>query len=500
MSLPALGSATYPTPNEVRDGILRAIRFAFARRGLLANILPGSDHFIRAEKYASRVAIAIANNQLALADSDPLTALGAALERLAGIFGIFKRGAEGAAGLVTIVSATTVSIPKDFQCTAPDGQTYQTITAATVANGGTIAVKATTRGKASDQAAGVVVTWDSAAIGALNPKATVAAGGLTGGANADDDERLRTRLLDHLANPSVGGNWANVVEWAEASTSSVEAAYGFPACRGPASYDVAVTAAGGDRTLSAAALAPVRAYLLSKMPGQNSLNVTSVTPNPVDVVVAARLPLPTAAGGAGGGWRASAPWPAEATQVSAYNAGTGVATVTSTAAPTVGAPIGVWDPTTRDADDELGLMREYAVASVGGGAGAWTITVQGGFAVSPLGAYVSAGAEFLVDYAAAFRNQILKLGPGEKTALPELLPLAARHPTPDVVAPSALTSKQLAALTDGANAFGEILGLDYALRVDTGTATPRTAPPIPLTAEDPPGILTLSALAFIYAA
>jgi len=497
MSLPTVGDAAYPTPNEVRDRILDAIRYAYARRGLVANILPGSDHFIRAEKYAQRVSIALANNQIAQEAASPLTATGDDLIALAGIFGITPRSAEGARGPVTVACAGSVAIPAGFQCTAPDGQTYQVITGKTVANGTTIDVLATTTGTASDQIAGVVMTWDSAAIGALNPVAEVAAGGLTGGADADDDERLRTRLLNHLANPAVGGNWSSINQWAEASTASVEAAYCYPAVRGPASYDVAITAAGGDRTLSAAVRDVVRAYVLSKMPGQNSLNVTTVTPNPVDVVIAARLPLPVAAGGAGGGWRDSAPWPAEATQVTAYNSGTVTATVNSVAAPSVGSSIGIWDPDATDENGKAGDMREYTVATVGGVSGAWTMTVQNGFQANPLHAYVSAGAEFLVNYARSFRDQMATLGPGEKTELAELLPLAARKPLPDTVAESDLTSRLTSALE---NLYPEIKNTAYALRVDTGTLTARTSPPIPLTTADPPGILTLAFCAFIYTA
>jgi len=73
MTLPAVGDADFPTPLACRDRILEAIRYAYAEQGLTANILPGSDHFIRAEKYAARVSIAIANGELAEADMNPLT-------------------------------------------------------------------------------------------------------------------------------------------------------------------------------------------------------------------------------------------------------------------------------------------------------------------------------------------------------------------------------------------------------------------------------------------
>ena len=133
MTLPAVGDAAYPTPAECRDRVVEAIRYAYASQGLTANVLPGSDHYIRATTYADRISIAIANNQIAQAAMDPLTATGDDLVALAGIFGVVKRTAVGAAGPVIITSTAAVSIPTGFQCTSPDGQTYQVITGATIA-------------------------------------------------------------------------------------------------------------------------------------------------------------------------------------------------------------------------------------------------------------------------------------------------------------------------------------------------------------------------------
>jgi hypothetical protein len=76
-----------------------------------------------------------------------------------------------------------------------------------------------------------------------------------------------------------------------------------------------------------------------------------------------------------------------------------------------------------------------------------------------------------------------------------LLPLAARKPAVDAVAPSDLTSKQLATLT---NAYPEILTVAYEARYDAGTVTPRSSPPVPAASADPPGILTLNRVAFFY--
>lgn len=494
MALPTVQDAAYPSFAESRDAILRGIAFSFARRGLVANVLPGSDHFIRAEKYASRVSIAIANNQLALADSNPLTATGDALVELAGVFGVSRRPAGPAAGSVTITCTGTVSIPADFQNSAPNGRKYKTVTLSTaIPTGSLVDVIALSGGADTNQDVGTVLTWDSAAIGALKSTCVVAAGGLTGGVDEDDDETLRNRLLDKLAFPPGGGNASQIAEFAEESTASVETASVYQGLRGPASYDVAITKKGGDRTLPAATVTFVKNYVNGQMPGQQDLNLTSVTAQPLDIVLQADMPLPVTGGGPGGGWLDPVPWPAEIGKVTSYSAPT--ATVNTTAAPVVGQHIGVWDPSVTNSDGTTGLMRTYTVATVGGSSGARTITVDGGFAVSPANAYISAGAENLVEQAALFAAQMALLGPGEKTALPELLPRSLRFPSTQVSGPTDVTTRQSSVVQ---NAFSEIFNLDYVRRVATGTTTPTvTTPSLPTTTADPPKILTMQYFAII---
>lgn len=483
MALPSVQDAAYPSASQTRDTILRAIVFAFARRGIVANVLPGSDHFIRADTYAKRVSIAIANNELALEDSNPLTATGDKLVTLAGVFGVSKRPAGPAAGSVTITCTGVISIPDGFQCTAPNGRKYKTIAAATgIASGASVDVIALAGGVDTNQDAGTVLSWDSAAIGALKSTCVVATGGLTGGADEDTDEVLRDRLLTKLANPPGGGNASQIQEFAEDATASVEVAYVYPAVRGPASYDVAVTKAGGDRVLPAAIVTNVFNFVNGRMPGQNDLNLTTVTPQPTDIVLDATLPLPASAGGPGGGWRDGSPWPAEPTQVTSLVSGT--FTVDSTATPAVGNSIGIWD-------SSAGVMREYTITAVGGSVGAWTFTVQEPvIGVTAGSSYVSAGAFSLVDYAALFAEQMATLGPGQKTDSPEILPRALRFPSTQVSHPSDLGSRLLVPLQ---TQFTEISDISF-----DGAVTPSgTSPGIPLTTADPPKILTLNEFAII---
>ncbi len=485
-------AAYYPSPDDLLQALLRAVRFAYKRIGIDRNVLPDSDDYKRLELLTGRVGIAIANNLRAAEDGDPLRATGEPLRRLAAVFGVFPRPAGGSAGAVTASYNTpTLTIPSAFDLTAPNGKKYRATPGTYTTT--TIPIVSSGVGKATNQAAGTVLQWDSAAIGALSATATVTAAGVTGGADADDDETLRGRLLERLAAAAGGGNESEVVQWAEDASASVSGAYAYAAAQGPASYDVAVTARGGDRTLPTAIVNAVKAYVKARMPGQQQGTFTTVTPEGVDITIAADLPLPQLSGGAGGGWLDAVPWPkGEDVQVTGF--GGDVATLVAATAPTVGASIGVWDASYVDPDDPtlIGRMNSYSINAVALVFGEYLITVQGGFIVSPLDAYISTGAVSLADYARTFADQVALLGPGEKTSLPELLPRAARQPAPDARAPSAITDRLKAVVED---TYGEILDFAYSLRVATGTNTPLTAPSVPGTSADPPNVLVLKQFA-----
>lgn len=493
MALPEPGDAAFPTPGQIRDQILSDIAYGFAKVGLAANVLPGSDHYIRATAIAQRIALALANQALALRDLSPLTAEGDALVRLAGVFGVRPRPASPASGFVVIQCLGTVSIPAGFRATSPSGLKYETVGLISNAVTGTpIEVRATTPGAASNVAAGVKLTWDSAAIGALIAQTTVDAGGLDGGADADDQETLRSRLLRRLSFPEAGGNAAQIVGWAEESSAAVEAAYCYAAARGPATYDVVVTSTSRDRAVSPATLGTVASYLLGKMPGHADLNLTSVRGETVDVVLNAALPLPVQAGGAGGGWRDAKPWPSTVasapTRILAVSGNVLRVNSPASDAPYPGASFGVWD-------QQSETMVEYVIASVAGNATAgYLVTLAPGAPYGFLapGLWLSTGAFNLTAYADTFAALMRAMGPGEKTTRAYLLPRSRRQPTPDMQAPYALTGKQIAEMM---RAHPEMLDLNYGAIYAAGTNTVQRQPTVAATAADAPGVLTLGQLA-----
>lgn len=504
MAIPAIANAEYPTPQEMLSGLLSEFRYGYERISVAVNVAAGTEPYIRYLAVANRLSIAIQNNKLALADISPLDAAGDALEEICGVYGISRRAASSAAGLLVITTVPVtaiVTIPTAFQCTAPNGIQYRTTAANTVTTGDTVEVQAVTAGLDTEQVAGVIMTWDSAAIAQLGQNATVSSGGIDGGAEADTDEVLRQRLIRRLSFPQVGGNAAQTTSFAEDATSAVEAAFVYPAARGPGSYDVAVTGAGGDRALSAVHIGTATSAILGNMPGNADLNCTTVAEQLVDVMMTATLPLPVNAGGAGGGWRDAAPWPSSIdtdalTFCRVTNYVNGQFTVNSILDPPVmGKRFGVWNPLDS-------TMYEYTIATNPAGApGAFTFYVSGD-AHSWLGninpavvfRYVSAGAVNLKLYAAAFLAAMEGLGPGEKTASLDILPRGRRNPPPDVSWPMDLNTRLMSSIFAE---YGEVSNLTYVMRRDAHLASTRTAPSVPATTADAPRILTLNSVAFV---
>jgi uncharacterized phage protein gp47/JayE len=501
-TLPSVGEENYPTPDEVLALVLGSMQIDAARRGLEIDISPGSDHYVRAKAFSKRVSVAIANGQIARDNYNPLTATGDNLLALCALYGLTPRAAAKAAGYTRArVSTGTAPIPAGYRCTSPTGEKYETTTAAnpTAAGNGTnangVQIRAVEGGSSTNLAAGTRLTWDSASVGNLLKDSIVESSGVTGGTDADDEETMRRRLLAKLSRPGIGGNAAQLQEWAEAASSAVEAAYVFSAARGPGSYDIAITKEGGDRTLPSTTISEVAAYVAGQMPGHADVNVTSVSAQEVDVVFAMTLALPTSAGGAGGGWRDSTPWPNASSgnvQITAWDSTTKIATTDATAANglAVGTHIGVWDTS----DEDEPVMREYTITYAQLSGGFYDIKVENDFVgLTPTDAYISTGAVFLTQYAQTARTKILELGPGEKTTSVDILPRGRRQPTPEEGTETDLNSRLTTAIQ---NEHSEIRSLEYAARYDAGTTNTRTSPGVPTTTANAPKILVLNQLAF----
>ena len=74
MASPAVNDSFLPTPSELLNQMLSDVRFGAARRGIVANVSPGSELHERFTAVANRLSIAFENTRLALAAVNPLDA------------------------------------------------------------------------------------------------------------------------------------------------------------------------------------------------------------------------------------------------------------------------------------------------------------------------------------------------------------------------------------------------------------------------------------------
>ena len=493
----AVTEARYPSPSEVHALLLDYLRIGYANVGLAVNVAKDSDHWRRYKPVAELLSLAIANGQFGLRDLDFYNISGARLEALAAVFGITRRPASGSTGpAFADVTTGTVTITAGYTATAPNGLQYQvTNAAAGVGDGDIITLDAIDTGARTDLPAGTVLRWNSASIANLGATVTVAPGGLVGGAEADNDDTLRRRLLRRLAFPIGGGNPSQVISWAEDSSAGIGYAVNYPTLNGPGSHDVAIVGTDEDPELNTQVQDIATAAVVAEQPGFAALNLTSVTIERLDVVMDIDIPLPVSAGGSGGGWVDDAPWPSNADavicQVTAVTATTLTVNSTSADPPTDGKRFAIWDPV-----GETFLLFTVTGAPAGS-SGAYVITVatseqsQLSSVVANV-SYVSPQAVNLETYGQLFVAAMKELGPGEKTDDPDILRYARRKPGPDQDRPYAANTSLLADV----QARGEVFDLTYAARYETGTTTTRTLPTVPPLTTDPPNILRPRYIAF----
>lgn len=145
----------------------------------------------------------------------PDTAESVYLERWARIFAIERRPAARAAGSATASGTVGAAVPLGARLLRADRREYR-VTAGTVIGGAgaaAVQVEAVEPGAAGNADPGTVLSFATALPG-VDAAAPVAAGGLGAGADAEDDDALRARLLARLAEPPHGGNAADYVAWA----------------------------------------------------------------------------------------------------------------------------------------------------------------------------------------------------------------------------------------------------------------------------------------------
>lgn len=497
-----------PKPSEIRDAILRVIRTGLIRRGVAKpNVTITSDYYVTAEALAQQLAILYANTQVAADQQMPDTADGDDLIRIADIYNVEARDAQGSHGNIVFRTSVAAFVAIGLQLIDGQGQSYEVATGGTYVDGDEIPIESISTGTGVNLPQGTPLQWVGPPPTGADATVLVAIGGLIDGAAADTTEPLRNRIFDALRTPPGGGNAIQIIKWSNDSSASVQAAYVYPAINGPATLGLCVLGPltfdvtnGWSRGVSDAVLATATGYVSGRLPEGVLPGLVAMTtkdtggpvPNvDADVAIGLALPVSVSGGGPGGGWVDPKPWP----DLSAAATHAHVSVVTDSTHITLTSDDPTFCPNTTNLD--LGVTEVCwfsstlfaagfdpvvvaVVTAVAGSTGSLDVTLSAPFTGVVVGDFVFPNAENVQAYARAFMAAMNNLGPGQWTTHPQVLIHGSRLPLVQSSNPSDLTPALLRAITDSGV---EVADIDYLYRNVSSPGTP------PTTTADPPYVL-----------
>lgn len=208
------------------------------------------------------------------------------LDRWASIFGVKRKAATKASGTIKFsYSGSQVLIPTGTVLQSEDSVRYRTTSA--VDSTGVSSIEAIETGDDGNQTAGDVLTLTSPIEGVYSEAVIV---GLAGGADAEDDESLRARLLSRAKETPNGGTKSDYVQWA-LEVPGVTRAWCFPEGSGIGTVDVLFVCDDTEEIIpNEAMLQRVKDYIDTKRPVTAHLTVAAPTLVKVPITISGLIP------------------------------------------------------------------------------------------------------------------------------------------------------------------------------------------------------------------
>ena len=202
------------------------------------------------------------------------------LERWASIWGVTRKSAASATGTVSVAAEIGSVIPSGTVFQALDAVQYAADSDVVIAASPTvISITAIEDGATGNRTAGQTLSLVSP-ISGVQPSAT--ASELSGGADAETDDALRSRLIGRIQSPPQGGSASDYVNWA-LKVSGVTRAWCYPLERGLGSVVVRfMRDDDSDPIPGATAVAAVQSYLDALRPATAALTVLAPVAAPLN--------------------------------------------------------------------------------------------------------------------------------------------------------------------------------------------------------------------------
>ena len=155
------------------------------------------------------------------------------VERWANMLGEWYAPAEAASGSVPVVGSVGASIPLSARWQSQAGLLYKPVASVVIdVSPKQVAIICEQTGSAGNLAEGELLTLISPVAG-VQSQTSVPVGGIAGGAEQEDIEGLRAKVLRRLSKPPQGGSRADYESWALAAHPSVTRAWVYPQEQGP---------------------------------------------------------------------------------------------------------------------------------------------------------------------------------------------------------------------------------------------------------------------------
>lgn len=468
------------TREQIRDDYTRTIKAGLVDIGISnPNVSEGTLDYLRGdalgafgEDIGNQIEI---KANAALPDSagknDPEE-----LRRLSKIVGLDLRPAGPSVGafVIAVSVASPVAVPSGAQLLNDAGLTFEVTSPGPYSDGETVPARSIDTGVSTNLEAGATLRWVSPPP-FVEQTAQVATGGFTGGVDEENIEGLRERLLAYYKSAPGGGNWGQVAQVAENSSTFVDRAFVYPAVYGGNTMHVACTgrptATNKSRTIDQTIVDQViKPAVLAEFPTFADITVTSTEDYLIDISVSMALPASKRASppGPGGGWLDGTPWPPPmpsglAVVTAVISSVTFV--VQSPSQPSVGTRIVYVSPL--DYYTYRGVIQAFTDV----GANLWRVTVDVAFlsnraASTPIavGDYIFPDAEHMDVYIKTVLDTFASLGPTEKTTSVGLLPRATRKPLRIYDSPSEVSGILLRQLILSGE---EVLDVEYLTSITT---------------------------------
>ena len=213
------------------------------------------------------------------------------LDRKCSVYGITRKAATKASGNVKFTfSGSAVDIPSGTILQSDDGVQYAT-TSSVDATTGIASLEALESGEGGNYEEGGAMTLTSPIAGVLSEATSQ---GIAGGTDAEDDESLRARLLEHIRERPHGGTASDYVMWAK-EVAGVTRAWAYPLEDGDGTVVVRFVCDDlDDITPTKAMVQKVQDYIDTVRPVTADVTVMAPVVKAVNVTIDSLLPSTTA--------------------------------------------------------------------------------------------------------------------------------------------------------------------------------------------------------------